>query len=414
MIEKGLHIINNFSDWLLTHGVEPDMVHYIRLLILIVALSIILFIVDIVAKKIIVGSITKVLVKSKNKWDDVLLEKGIFSQLAHLFPAIVVNWSTPFVFSDFTTWIPTINKLVDGYMIIVVVMFLTSFFNALEHFFANSKKFKDKPIESYFQLAKLISYFIAGIFILSLALGKSPIYLLGAFGAVSAVLLLIFKDTILGFVASIQIATNDMVRVNDWVEMSKYGADGNVIKITLNTVKVRNWDNTITTIPTYALVSDSFKNWRGMQEVGARRIKRHLYIRPKSIRFANAEMLEKFKSFQLVETYLTERQQEIETNNTTIKADKTEVINGRNLTNIGVFREYTERYLQSHNEINPNMTLMVRQLQSNQYGLPLEIYCFAKTTNWEAYEGIQSDIMDHLFAASESFGLEIYELSATV
>jgi miniconductance mechanosensitive channel len=205
-----------------------------------------------------------------------------------------------------------------------------------------------------------------------------------------------------------------MVRVGDWVEMSKYGADGDVIKITLNTVKVKNWDNTITTIPTYALVSDSFKNWRGMQETGARRIKRHIYISPKSIHFIDQIAIEKFQNFQLIEGYLKERQQEIETTNASNHANKKETINGRNLTNIGVFRQYAELYLKSHQDINETMTLMVRQLQSNQYGLPIEIYCFASTINWEEYEGIQSDILDHLMAAASSFGLEIYELNAAI
>jgi len=293
-------------------------------------------------------------------------------------------------------------------------MVFISFFNALEYYFSNSKKFKDKPIESYFQLAKLIAYFIAGIFILSVLLGKSPIYLLSAFGAMTAIIMLIFKDTILGFVASIQIAANDMLRVDDWLEMSKYGADGDVIKITLNTVKVRNWDKTITTIPTYALVSESFKNWRGMEDTGARRIKRHIYIRPKSIEFVDVKMLDKFRHFQLLESYIIERQKEIEEYNSINNTDKKETINGRNLTNIGVFRKYGELYLLNHKEVNNDLTLMVRQLQSNQYGLPLEIYCFANTTEWVEYENIQSDIMDHLLASAESFGLEVYELNGGI
>jgi miniconductance mechanosensitive channel len=205
-----------------------------------------------------------------------------------------------------------------------------------------------------------------------------------------------------------------MLRVDDWLEMSKYGADGDVIKITLNTVKVRNWDKTITTIPTYALVSESFKNWRGMEDTGARRIKRHIYIRPKSIEFVDVKMLDKFRHFQLLESYIIERQKEIEEYNSVNNTDKKETINGRNLTNIGVFRKYGELYLLNHKEVNNDLTLMVRQLQSNQYGLPLEIYCFANTTEWVEYENIQSDIMDHLLASAESFGLEVYELNGGI
>jgi len=412
MLDQIFSITNNFSNWLINQGVSQAMAPYVRLIILFAVLFALLFVVDFIIKKIMREGVKKLFIKTKNKWDDVLIEKRVFAKLAHVFPAIVVNWSIDFVLVDFPFWISIAEKTVHIYIIIVFLMVAVSTFNALEYFLSKSNKFKDKPIESYFQLAKLIGYFIAGILILSIILGRSPIYLLGAFGAMTAILLLIFKDTILGFVASIQIATNDMVRVNDWVEMEKYGADGNIIKITLNTVKVKNWDNTITTIPTYALVSDSFKNWRGMQETGARRIKRHIYIRPKSICFANNDLLEKFKKFQLIEPFINERQQEIEDSNNSQHIDKTENINGRNFTNIGVFREYAERYLKNHNEINGEMTLMVRQLQSNQYGLPIEIYCFANTIDWVKYEGIQSDILDHLLAAASSFNLEVYELNA--
>lgn len=409
-----IEVFNDFSGWLISQGVNEDIAHYVRLSILLGVLTALLFIVEFIARKIVVGGVKRIFTLTTNKWDDVLVEKKVFNRLAHLFPAMVVYWLAPFVFIDFQFLTPIIHKLVDVYVVGVILLVFISFFNALEYYFSNSKKFKDKPIESYFQLAKLIAYFIAGIFILSVALGKSPIYLLSAFGAMTAIIMLIFKDTILGFVASIQIAANDMLRVDDWLEMSKYGADGDVIKITLNTVKVRNWDKTITTIPTYALVSESFKNWRGMEDTGARRIKRHMYIRPKSIEFVDVIMLDKFRHFQLLESYIIDRQKEIEEYNSANNTDKKETINGRNLTNIGVFRKYGELYLLNHKEVNNDLTLMVRQLQPNQYGLPLEIYCFANTTEWVEYENIQSDIMDHLLASAESFGLEVYELNGGI
>jgi len=409
-----IEVFNDFSGWLISQGVNEDIAHYVRLSILLGVLTALLFIIEFIARKIVVGGVKRIFTLTTNKWDDVLVEKKVFNRLAHLFPAMAVYWLAPFVFIDFQFLTPIILKFVDVYVVGVILMVFISFFNALEYYFSNSKKFKDKPIESYFQLAKLIAYFIAGIFILSVLLGKSPIYLLSAFGAMTAIIMLIFKDTILGFVASIQIAANDMLRVDDWLEMSKYGADGDVIKITLNTVKVRNWDKTITTIPTYALVSESFKNWRGMEDTGARRIKRHIYIRPKSIEFVDVKMLDKFRHFQLLESYIIERQKEIEEYNSINNTDKKETINGRNLTNIGVFRKYGELYLLNHKEVNNDLTLMVRQLQSNQYGLPLEIYCFANTTEWVEYENIQSDIMDHLLASAESFGLEVYELNGGI
>ena len=407
-------IFTDFSGWLIKQGINEDIAHYVRFIVLLGALITLLFIVEFIARKIVVEGVKRIFKLTTNKWDDVLVEKKVFNSLAHLIPAMALNLLAPSVFIDFQFLTPIIHKLVEVYVIGVILMVFISIFKALEHYFSNSKKFKDKPIESYFQLAKLIAYFIAGIFILSVALGKSPIYLLSAFGAMTAIIMLIFKDTILGFVASIQIAANDMLRVDDWLEMSKYGADGDVIKITLNTVKVRNWDKTITTIPTYALVSESFKNWRGMQDTGARRIKRHIYFRSKSIGFVDVKMLDKFLHFQLLESYIIDRQKEIETHNSVNNTDKKEIINGRHLTNIGVFRKYAEQYLISHKEVNNDLTLMVRQLQSNQYGLPLEIYCFANTTEWVEYENIQSDIMDHLFASAESFGLEVYELNGGI
>ena len=413
MINQFFTTVNNLSSWLINHGISKGNAPLMRLLIMFVAFSILLFIVDFIAKKILREGAKKFFLKTRNKWDDVLIEKRVFAKLSHFFPAIIVQLSIPFVLQDYNNWIPLFKNITTIYIIIVFLMVIVAVINALEYYFSNAKRFRDKPIESYAQLVNLIVYFVAGILILSIILGKSPIYLLGAFGAMTAVLLLIFRDTILGFVASIQIATNDMVRVGDWVGMEKYGADGNVIKISLNTVKVKNWDNTITTIPTYALVSDSFKNWRGMQETGARRISRHIYIRPSSIQFANEEMLEKFKHFELIQDYIQNKQEEIKLFNSESAINKSETINGRNMTNIGVFRQYAELYLRNHKEINQDLTLMVRQLQSDQYGLPIEIYCFAATTEWLKYEAIQADIFDHLMASASSFGLEIYELSVT-
>jgi miniconductance mechanosensitive channel len=411
MIEKLLMMTDDFTGFLINYGVDTDIVHYMRLAILSIALILLIVLVNFLAKKVIVEGVKRVFSFTKNKWDDVLIEKKVFNQLAHLVPAYILNMVTPSLFIDFPFWISYMNNAISIYVIIVVLMVALSFFNALEFYFSSSKKFKDKPIESYFQLAKLIFYFISGIFILSILIGKSPIYLLSAFGAMTAVILLLFKDTILGFVASIQIAANDMLKVGDWVEMNKYGADGDVVKITLNTVKVKNWDNTITTIPTYAFVSDSFKNWRGMQEIGSRRIKRHIFIRPNTIKFINNEMIKDFEDFQLITDYLQKVKKDIQSYNVDMKADKSATVNGRNLTNIGVFRKYLELYIANHNMVNQNMTLMVRQMQPNQFGVPLEVYCFAKTTEWVKYENIQSDIMDHIISATSSFGLEVYELN---
>lgn len=411
MFKEPLHLVKDFSQWLIDEGIHPDIVVYIRLVALLVILSIIIALVDFIAKKFILRTANRIFTMSKNKWDDILANEKVFDKLSQLFPALIINWTLDFVFVDFPKAIPVLYDALEIYVIWIITRVLLAFFTAVEHYMVTLSTYKDKPIESYIQLAKLITYFISGIFVISVIIGKSPLYLLSAFGAMTAVALLVFKDTILGLVASIQISANDMLRVNDWLEMKKYGADGNVISITLATVKVQNWDHTITTIPTYALVSDSFKNWRNMQDTGARRIKRYVYIRPKSIRFVDDRLLNEFKQFQLLTPYLDDRQKEIELHNENIQADKSKSVNGRNLTNIGVFRKYVELYLRNHSEVQQNLTLMIRQLQPDQYGVPLEIYCFADTTEWVPYEGIQSDIMDHILASASSFGLEIYELN---
>src|SRR5690606_18092550 len=260
-----------------------------------------------------------------------------------------------------------------------------------------------------FQLGRILIYIATGILVLSILMGKSPLVFLSAFGALSAALLLVFKDTILGLVASVQISSNDMIRVGDWIEMPKFNADGDVIAINLNTVKIRNWDKTVTTVPTYYFITDSFKNWRGMRETGGRRIKRSIYINLRSIKFVDPEMLERFKRFHLVTDYITTRQKEIEEYNTKYNIDTSTLINGRRMTNIGVFRRYAQTFLEAHPGVNQNLFVLVRQLQPDANGLPLEIYCFTKSVAWADYEGVQADIFDHLLAASSHFDLEVFQ-----
>ncbi len=259
--------------------------------------------------------------------------------------------------------------------------------------------FKDKPLTSYFQLIRILLYIVAVILVLSVILGKSPAYFLSAFGAMTAILLLVFKDTILGLVASVQMSSNDMVRVGDWVEMPKFNADGDVTDINLNTVKVQNFDKTITTIPTYYFITDSFKNWRGLQQSGGRRIKRAIFIDVNSVKLVDPEMREKFKRYQLITDYIENRQKEIEAYNINEQIDTSFLINGRRMTNLGVYRRYIGSYLKNHPSVKQDMTIMVRQLANEYKGVPLEIYCFTNTTNWGEYEAIQADTK----ANAESF-----------
>ena len=272
-----------------------------------------------------------------------------------------------------------------------------------------SKSFEGKPISSYIQVILIVVYIAGGVFIISTILDKSAVAILTTFGAATAVILLIFRDTLLGLVASIQIAGNDMVRIGDWVSMPKYGADGDVLEINLTTVKVRNWDKTISTVPTYAFISDSFVNWRGMTNLGVRRIKRSINIDLQTVKFISPEMREHFLKFERVSGFIKERQKEIDQYNADTNSDKSIYLNGRQMTNLGLFRRYAEAYLNEHPKIAKGETLMVRQLQPTEMGVPLEIYCFSADIEWLKYEGIQSDIMDHLLSAVSYFDLAVFQ-----
>jgi len=396
-------------QWLLDLGLAESIAHQVQFALEVLILILLCFIANTIAKKIFVRIITVVVKRTNFVWDDVLLENKVFDRLAHLAPALVVQATAAFVFADFQDFIPFVIRMADAYMIAVALMVVISIFNTLDHYFKQTESLKDKPIDSYFQLARMVVYFVGGVLVVSRVFDKDPQGILTAMGALTAVSMLVFKDTILGFVASIQLSANDMVRVGDWVSMPKYGADGDVIKITLNTVKVQNWDKTISTIPTYSFISDSFKNWRGMAEAGGRRIKRSIVMKSGSVKFCTEEMVSRFKNYDLLNKYLSERVEEIESFNTTNQVDKNFLINGRHLTNIGVFRAYAEAYVKSLDVIHPDLTLMVFQTEGNEFGVPIQVYCFTKTTEWGEYENIQSDIFDHLYAAAPEFGLEVFQ-----
>lgn len=376
------------------------------MLMLLAILSAILFY---VTRRIIIRSLYKVFKKTSFTWDDLFVEHKAFDNLAHVVQALVVKVFAELIFRDFENVLPIVIKLTDVYLIMAGLVIVLALLKVAEYSISKSPMFVDKPVASYFQLVRILLYVTSGVIIFSVLLGKSPLYFLSALGAISAIILLIFKDTILGLVASVQISSNDMVRVGDWIEMPKFNADGDIIAINLNMVKVQNFDKTITTIPTYYFITDSFKNWRGMQESGGRRIKRSLYINVRSIQFVDPEIREHYKKYHLITEYMTQRQQEIEAFNLERNVDTSELINGRRMTNIGVFRNYIEYYLRSLKTIRDDLTLMVRHLPVQDRGLPIEIYCFTNTTNWAEYESIQADIFDHLLAAAGYFELEIYQ-----
>ncbi len=396
-------------QWLINTGVPENIAHQVQFLVEIVILVMLCFLADRLAKRIFVRIINSIVKKTTFVWDDILLENKVFDRLAHLAPAIVVQLTASYVFADFQDFIPFIIRITDGYMIAISLLVMISIFNTLDFYFKQIDALKDKPIDSYFQLARLITYFIGGVLIVAKVFDKDPQGILTALGALTAVSMLVFKDTILGFVASIQLSANDMIRVGDWVSMPKYGADGDVIKITLNTVKVQNWDKTISTIPTYSFVSDSFKNWRGMSEAGGRRIKRSIIIKSGSVKFCSDDMIKEFENYHLIRDYISDRQKEINLYNKEGSFDKSYLINGRHLTNLGVFRVYAETYIKSLHGIHPDLTCMVLQKEANEYGVPIEVYCFTKSTEWGEYENIQSDIFDHLYASAPHFNLEVFQ-----
>ncbi len=406
-------ITEHIEEWvealLASIGIDNEWTIYLRLVIFIVVLILISVFAFFITKRVIIFYLYKFFRKTSFTWDDLLADHKVFNNVAHIVPAVFLRVLAPSIFADFEGMLPIVTKLTDIYLIIVGMTVVFAFLKVVELRLAAYPGFDDKPLTSYFQLIRIIFYIIIAILILSQILGKSPFGLLGAFGAMSAILLLIFKDTILGLVASVQLSANDMVRVGDWVEMPKFNADGDVMAINLNTVKVQNFDRTITTIPTYFFITDSFKNWRGMVQTGGRRIKRPLFINAHSIKFVDSTMREEFKKYQLIKEYIETRQKEIEDYNAEHNVDTSVMINGRRMTNIGVFRKYIENYLKKHPRIRQDMLILVRQLSYENRGIPMEVYCFTNTIDWMAYEAIQSDIFDHLFSAASLFGLDIFQ-----
>lgn len=397
------------NDWLINIGLPQDLIPTVTLGVDISILITVALLADLITKRVILRLIEKAVKRSNSTLDDIFFEMKVFDALAHLAPAIVIRLGAPYVFEDYPDFIANLSKFLQLYTIVIVVWVASSFLDALLQLSHRNPYLKDKPVLSYVQLAKLISYGLAGVMIFSILFSKSPLVVLSAFGAAGAVLLFVFKDTILGLVASIQISVNNTLRVGDWVSMEKYNADGDVIKITLNTIVVQNWDKTISTIPAYAFVSDSFKNWRGMSDAGGRRIKRSLHISVTSVRFCDQKMLDRFQNFQLLGDHISSRSAEIAEYNQDRKVDKTYPLNGRHLTNLGIFRAYAEQYLKSNPNIRKDMTCMVRQLAPTELGIPLEIYCFTTTIEWLHYENIQSDMFDHLLAAAKLFELEVFQ-----
>ncbi len=365
-----------------------------------------------IVKTIVVHIVRAFAARSSATWDDALVAHNVFGRLVQILPALIVFMGVPLVpgLSEGTDQL--IRNVAMGYMVLMVTMALTAVLSAANTIYEESPASKARPLKGFVQILQIVMWVFGGVLMISVVLDRSPLLLLSGFGAMTAILLLVFKDTILSLVASVQLTAQDMVRVGDWIEMPQFGADGDVVDVQLHTVKVQNWDKTITTIPTHRLITDSFKNWRGMSQTGARRIKRSIYIDVSTIRMQTDDEVEHFKRFALLKDYIEQMEQELADYNAGLETEVDEDVNRRHLTNIGTFRAYAYNYLKNHPEIHEGMTLIVRQLGPGPEGLPLEIYCFTNTTEWAAYEGIQSDIFDHLLAIVPEFGLRLYQKPA--
>lgn len=391
-------------------GFEKDIARNINVMVNIIIITALVLLIDWIAKKIIVTTFKAFSSKTKTTFDDYLVASNFPKYTAHVIPLILVVNLIPYIFIDFKNWGDFFLKVTDVYIIILTVWIFRSIIKTTRDYLKEKESFRDKPLDSFAQIFIIAIWFIASFFIFIELTGKDVITLVGTLGAASAIILLIFKDTILGFVASIQVSVNDMVRVGDWITHQKYGADGDVIEINLTTVKVQNFDNTISTIPTYSLISDSFQNWRGMQNSGGRRIKRALYIKSNSVKFLSNEDLKRFAKIQDIEAYISHRQKDIDNFNKNNNIDKSVPVNGRNQTNLGLFRKYCDTYLKSHPATNKDMLMMTRHLAPTTQGIPLEIYVFSSDKRWENYERIMADIFEHLIAAMPYFDLELFEL----
>lgn len=396
------------NEILLSWGFSQSWADDLTSGIILVVILAIAFLGDAICRHIILTAVARLVKKTKATWDDIVFDRKVLTHVSHLVAAILLYILLPLAISNLGL-LSFIQRICMIYIIAVFLKFISSLLTALFHVYSEKEQFRDRPLKGLLQTVQVILFFIGGIIIVSILIDKSPMVLLTGLGASAAVLMLVFKDSIMGFVSGIQLSANNMLRVGDWIQMPKYGADGTVIEVTLNTVKVRNWDNTITTIPPYALVSDSFQNWRGMQESGGRRIKRSIRIDMNSVKFCTPEMLAKYKKIQLLKDYIEETEKVIEDYNKEHGIDNSILVNGRRQTNLGVFRAYLTNYLKSLPTVNQDLTCMVRQLQPTEQGIPLELYFFSAIKAWVPYEGVQADVFDHVLAIIPEFDLHVFQ-----
>jgi miniconductance mechanosensitive channel len=397
------------ENWLSIAGLPEEYAILLRTVAIVVLIIFAAWLSNFVTRRLLLVYISRWIKRSKSMWDDILLEHKLLDRLANYAPALIIYYAVPAALSSYPDIVRPVQVMISLTMIMLAILVIDALLNALHEIYQTFPISRDVNIKGYIQIVKILTYFVGIILFLSVVMEKSPIVFLTGLGAIAAVLLLVFKDTILGFVASIQLSANDMVRIGDWIEMPGHNADGTVLEITLNTVKVRNWDQTITTIPTYALIAESFYNWRGMEQSGGRRIKRSINIDMKSVQFCTTEMLDKFSKIRVLESYILKKEEELKKYNESNNIDDSVTVNKRRQTNIGVFRKYIELYLRNHPKIHQEMTFLVRHLQPSSEGIPIEIYVFSKEQSWAVYEEIQADIFDHILSVVPEFGLRVFQ-----
>ena len=409
-LEEGFkNLICLFENFLIDQGVNSTVALYLNLLLNILILILIIIGVNYLIKNFVITAFKSFSDKTTTSFDDYLIKTRFPKYIGQILPILIIYLTVPYILLEFPLAVKAFYFVIDIYIIILVVWIIRSILRGTKGYLRTLESFHDKPVESYMQVVMIIVWLFALLFIVAEITGKDVINFIISLGAASAILLLIFKDTILGFVASIQVSVNDIVRIGDWITFSKYGADGTVTEITLATVRVQNFDNTFTSIPTYSLISESFQNWRGMQESPGRRIKRSVFIKQNSVKFISSEDFEKYKNIQMISSYLEDRQNEINEYNKTHKVDTKLPLNGRNQTNLGIFRKYIDTYLNNHSAVHKEMYIIVRHLQPTEHGIPIEVLCFSRDKRWENFEYITADIFDHVIAAVSYFDLKLYE-----
>ena len=390
--------------FLTSKGLSELVSQGLATLIIIASITLVVIVINFITKKIILSFFKRIAKSTSSSFDDLLIKNKVPGLLSYIPSLFFLFWIIP-------SYSNTLYLLIEAFTVILFILTVRAILNTVKDYFKSSDSLKHIPVDSYIQVIMIFIWFVGIILILSVLTGREVGTFLASLGALSAIIILVFRDTILGFVSSIQITVNDTVRIGDWITMKGSNADGNVIEVNLSTVKVQNFDNTITTIPTYKLVSDSFINWRGMSESDGRRIKRSLLIKPSSIKFLDDEEIESLKKIHLLSDYIKKIHKEIKSYNSSNQVDKSMLINGRNLTNLGIFREYIQRYLKEHPDTNDNLTMMCRQLQPTAQGIPIQIYAFSKDKEWTKYEALTSDIFDHLLSSVKYFNLECFELN---